>query len=272
MASPTISVIISTYNAFDWLEKTLIGYEVQTCKDFEIVIADDGSNTETQKKIKDYIKASPIQISHVWHEDNGFQKTKILNKALLDCKGDYILMSDGDCIPRQDFVEVHVNKRKPGHFLSGGYFKLPMETSLAITRMVILEQKCFDIKWLMDHGFNSSCIKNLKITASGMKAELLNRITPTTPSWNGHNSSGWKKDLLEINGFDERMQYGGEDRELGERLVNAGIKPIQIRFSAICVHLDHSRGYVNEEAMEVNRQIRAETKRSKKTWTEFGIK
>ena len=271
MAFPMISVIISTYNAFEWLEKTLNGYEVQTFKDFEIVIADDGSNKEIQSRIENYIKSTALQISHVWHEDNGFQKTRILNKALLHCKGDYIIMSDGDCIPRKDFIEVHKEYRKPGHFLSGGYFKLPMETSLFISRDDIFKQKCFDIDWLKQHGLQSSGFKNQKLTTTGFKAKLLNSITPTTPSWNGHNSSGWKTDILEINGFDERMQYGGEDRELGERLVNAGVKPIQIRYSAICVHLDHSRGYLNSEALEINKEIRKETKRTKKTWTNFGI-
>ncbi|CAN5212986.1 hypothetical protein BH23BAC2_BH23BAC2_06370 [soil metagenome] len=266
-----ISVVISTYNAYDWLEKTLTGYEVQSFKDFEIVIADDGSNIETQKKIEDYVRSSPLMISHVWHEDNGFQKTRILNKALLVCKGEYIVMSDGDCIPRADFIEVHNNKKRPGHFLSGGYYKLPMDISQSITKYDIIDQKCFDIGWLKARGLNPSFLKTQKLASRGFKAELLNTITPTTPSWNGHNSSGWKKDILEINGFDDRMQYGGEDRELGERLVNAGIRPVQIRYLAICVHLDHSRGYVNREAQEVNKMIRRETKKLKKTTTEFGI-
>ncbi len=272
MAPPMISVIISTYNAFEWLEKTLTGYEIQSFKYFEIVIADDGSNQDTRNKIENYIKSSALQISHVWHEDNGFQKTKILNLALRNCKGEYIIMSDGDCIPRQDFVEVHYNKKRPGSFLSGGYFKLPLKTSLAIFKDDIIEQRCFDIEWLKNHGLQSSGFKSNKLSSTGFKANLLNKITPTTPSWNGHNSSGWKKDILNINGFDERMQYGGEDRELGERLVNAGIKPIQIRYSAICVHLDHARGYVNSEAMEINKEIRRETKSSKRKWTDFGIK
>lgn len=266
-----ISIIISTYNAFDWLEKTLTGYEVQSFQDFEIVIADDGSNEETVQKITNFIQGSSLMITHVWHEDNGFQKTKILNKAVLACKGEYILMSDGDCIPRQDFVEVHNKRKKVGHFLSGGYFKLPMETSMSISKKDIIEQNCFDIDWLKQHGLQPSGIKASKITSRGFKAKFLNTITPTTPSWNGHNSSGWKKDILATNGFDERMQYGGEDRELGERLINAGIKPVQVRYSAICVHLDHSRGYVNREALEVNKKIRQETKRSKKTRTDFGL-
>ena len=34
---------------------------------------------------------------------------------------------------------------------------------------------------------------------------MLNRLTPTNASWNGHNSSDWKTDLLNVNGFDERI-------------------------------------------------------------------
>lgn len=272
MPSNLISVIISTYNAFHWLEKTLTGYEAQNHKNFEIIIADDGSNEDTVQKIQNFINTSSLNITHVWHEDDGFQKTRILNKALLKCSGDYIVMSDGDCIPRRDFLEIHNLYKKPGHFLSGGYFKLPLATSLAITKKDILEQNCFNIAWLRAHGLPASGIKTGKLTSRGFKARLLNTLTPTTPSWNGHNSSGWKKDILDINGFDERMKYGGEDRELGERLINAGVKPKQIRYSAICVHLDHARGYVNREALEVNKKIRKETRTLKRTKTEFGIR
>jgi hypothetical protein len=67
------------------------------------------------------------------------------------------------------------------------------------------------------------------------------------------------------------MQYGGQDRELGERLMNFGIKGKQIRYSAICVHLDHKRGYKTKESIQFNIGIRKETKSLKKTWTEFGI-
>jgi hypothetical protein len=104
-----------------------------------------------------------------------------------------------------------------------------------------------------------------------LRSSLLNCITPTTASWNGHNASGWKKDFLTVNGFDERMQYGGEDREFGERLINLGIQTKQIRYSTVCVHLDHARGYVKPEMIEKNLQIRRETKELKSAWTDFGI-
>lgn len=267
---PSISIIISTYNAPKWLAKTLWGYHQQNFKDFEMVIADDGSKQETVDLIHSISKEVDYPIIHVWHEDNGFQKSQILNKAILACTTDYILMSDGDCIPMPNFVETHISRRKKGHFLSGGYHKLPMNLSTHITKKDITNETCFDKQWLKKNEMKKS-FKNNKINASKVKSTLLNFVTPTTPSWNGHNSSGWKKDILSVNGFDERMQYGGQDRELGERLVNYGIKPIQIRYSTVCLHLDHPRGYATQESINKNLKIRKETKKLKKTHTPFGI-
>lgn len=265
------SVIISTYNSPQWLEKVLWGYECQTHKDFEVVIADDGSQQPTRDLIEAFQKRGHLSIQHVWQEDDGFQKSKILNKAIVAAKGDYLIFSDGDCIPRNDFVQVHANKRKAGHFLSGGYFMLPMETSKAISFNDITSQCCFDKEWLYDNGL-APTYKTLKLTAEGWKEQFLNFITPTKATWNGHNASGWKEDILAVNGHDERMQYGGQDREIGERLINYGIRPIQIRYSAVCIHLDHKRGYKTPETLQKNRAIRNATKKENKTYTAYGIK
>ncbi len=267
---PEISIIISTYNATEWLQKVLFGYNNQTYTNFEVVVADDGSTEETAQLIKDLQKKVNYNISHIWHPDNGFQKTIILNKAIIACKAEYIIMSDGDCIPRNDFVQTHFTRRRKNCFLSGGYFKLPLDISQEITLKNIQNQDCFNIEWLLERGLKKS-FKNTKITAKKNKSNLLNKITPTNASWNGHNSSAWKKDILHVNGFDERMQYGGEDRELGERLMNYGIKPIQIRYSAICVHLDHKRGYVKPEMIAKNKAIRKSTKERKVIKTSYGI-
>ena len=267
---PELSVIISTYNAEAWLENVLWGYSCQTFKDFEIVIADDGSGPKTKALIDEFVKATSLKITHVWQEDDGFQKSRILNKAIVACKAEYIVMSDGDCIPRADFLEVHQNNKEKGYFLSGGYFMLPMDISKKITKNDIISGNCFNLKWLKSNGLKSS-FKNNKLTAKGIVTTLLNSLTPTNPSWNGHNASGWKQDIIAINGFDERMQYGGQDRELGERLTNLGIKSKQIRYSAICVHLDHKRGYKTPESIAKNQAIRKHTRDSKTPWTDFGI-
>lgn len=269
-ADPKISIIVSTYNSEAWLEKVLWGFECQTFKDFEVVIADDGSGPKTKALLEAMEKNVTYPIIHIWQEDDGFQKSRILNKAVLACNSSYIIMTDGDCIPREDFVEVHYINKEPGYFISGGYYMLPMNISQAITRRDIEEQKCFNINWLKEMGIPKT-FKNNKLTARGFISTLFNTFTPTNASWNGHNSSGWKKDILNVNGFDERMQYGGQDRELGERLFNFGIKSKQLRYSAVCVHLDHKRGYRTPESIEKNKGIRRETKINKQVWTHYGI-
>ena len=68
------------------------------------------------------------------------------------------------------------------------------------------------------------------------------------------------------------MQYGGEDRELGERMLNLGIRSKQLRYSAVCIHLDHARGYVKQEMIEKNNIIRKKVKQTKSVYTLHGIK
>nr|WP_293168317.1 glycosyltransferase family 2 protein [Allomuricauda sp.] len=268
--SPKISVIVSTYNAEEWLKKVLWGFNCQIFKDFEVVVADDGSGPKTKELLEKMSKKVFYNIIHVWQEDDGFQKSRILNKAVEACNADYIIMTDGDCIPREDFVEVHYINKEPGYFISGGYYMLPMNISKMITLEDIEKQHCFNIHWLKEKGIPKT-FKNNKLTANGIVSKLLNTFTPTNASWNGHNSSGWKKDILNVNGFDERMQYGGQDRELGERLFNFGIKSKQLRYSAVCVHLDHKRGYKTPESIAKNQAIRKETKSNKMVWTYYGI-
>ena len=264
------SIVISTYNSVEWLEKVLYGYNNQTYRQFELIIADDGSTDQTRQLLKRMEVEVFYPIIHVWHEDNGFQKSQILNKAVQECSTEYIIMSDGDCIPRKDFVEQHIKYREEGYFLSGGYFMLPMDISQKISREDIYSEKCFEISWLKEQGLSSS-FKNNKLHSGPLKASLLNAFTTTNASWNGHNASGWKKDILAINGFDERMQYGGQDRELGERLVNLGLKSKQIRYKAVVLHLDHPRGYKNMQSIEKNLAIRRQTRNQKKKWTPYGI-
>ena len=270
-ATLRVSVVLSTYQSPEWLERTVHGYAYQTHEDFELVIADDGSSDETRDLIDRLRGRTGLAIEHVWHEDHGFRKSMILNKALCAAGSDYLVFSDGDCIPRADYLSVHVRNARPGHFLSGGYFKLRMAVSEAVTLEAIAEGLLFDPKWLRASGQPWS--RGLaRLRARRPWSALLDAITPTRASWNGHNASGWKRDIIAVNGFDERMEYGGQDRELGERLINSGIRAKQIRHRAICVHLDHARSYDVAASRSRNLKIRDETRRSAATWTEHGVR
>ena len=96
-------------------------------------------------------------------------------------------------------------------------------------------------------------------------------ITPAKRSFNGNNSSCFKTDALAVGGFDERIRYGGGDREFGHRLENAGVKPLVVRYSALCLHLDHARGYKDPEIRKANLAIIDETRSGARTRTDHGI-
>ena len=266
-----ISVIITTYNAPEPLDKVLLGYSLQSDKKFEILIADDGSSCETAQLIRDWQQATSIPIYHVWHEDNGFRKCEILNRAIEAANGDYLIFTDGDCIPRNDFVAVHRHEAEPEKFLSGTYNTIPETFGKLLDDRVIESGEAFELAWLRRNGMPRSR-KSLRLMRKPKILAALNALTTTRPTWNGCNASGWKSDIVAVNGFDTRMRYGGLDRELGLRLVNHGIQGKQIRFKAICLHVDHPRGYANETDIQRNLEIRAATIRNHSTFATHGIR
>lgn len=265
-----VSVIISTYNASEWLEKVLWGYTCQLHKDFEIIVADDGSGEPTREIIRFFQENSSLEIYHVWHEDKGYRRQMILNQAILASHTEYLIFTDGDCIPRNDFVITHVMQAEKGFFLSGGYCKLPMDISRVIQKENILNCESFKLKWLRAYGPVGPS-QTRKLFAKGKLADFFDFVTPAKPTFNNCNSSAWKEDILAVNGYDERMQYGGADREIGERLVNYGVMGKQIRHRAIVLHLDHSRSYRTEDSIEKNLAIRKQTRRQRASWTPYGI-
>ncbi|HKM31350.1 MAG: glycosyltransferase [Bacteroidales bacterium] len=265
-----VSVILSTYNQPGSLQLVLWGYETQTYKNFELLVANDGSGSETSDVVEQMQKKVSYPLIHVFHEDKGFRKCTILNKALARSRGRYLVFSDGDIIPRSDFLEMHIRMREEGRFLSGGTVRLPEGFLGKINKQEIEEGVCFNRKWLEGNGLKKS-YKNGKLSVCGWQARLMNSITPAKATWNGGNASGWRKDLVATGGFDERLQYGGEDRELGERLERMGIRGKQVRYTAITLHLDHPRNYVSVAGLQYNRRIRKENKRNKITRTAYGL-
>ena len=265
-----LSVIITTYNKEEYLRKVLIGFTTQINKNFEVVIADDGSGNKTKDLINWFRENSNLSIKHVWHEDSGFRKCEILNKAIIESTYDYLLFTDDDCVPRADFVDVHLKNAQKGRFLSGGYLKLNKEVTDSVLDENITSQEIFRKKWLLQRGQEKS-YKLGKVSRNKIYTLFMNLITFTKPTWNGHNVSGFKSDIISVNGYNEDMFYGGLDRELGERLVNKGVKGKQVRYKAICVHLDHPRPYRNRELLLKNRARRKQVREEKIVWADNGI-
>lgn len=264
-----VAVILSTYNQPSALEKVLWGYAVQSYTDFEVVVADDGSGVATAAVLERMQGEAPVEIRHVWHADEGFRKCEILNRAILATTCEYLIFSDGDCVPRADFVAVHVSEAAPDRFLSGGYLKLPARVSDRITEDAIVSGAAFRLDWLMAQGWRPG--RRALRLLSARPGRVLDRLTPTRASWNGHNASTWRDALIRVNGYDMDMGYGGEDRALGERLLNLGFSGVQIRHRAPCLHLHHERPYADPEVVRMNRGIRASIRRERRVRANRGI-
>ena len=266
------SVILSTYDRPRDLGLVLEGYARQDDPDFELVVADDGSGAPTATTVA----AAALRggawrdLRHVWQPDAGFRKTEILDRAVLAASGDYLIFSDGDCIPRPDFVSTHRRLAEPGRFLSGGYVRLPAALSAALEPEDVRAGWIWKAGELAKRGLGGWRAR-LRTLDPGIMPELLDRITPTRATWNGMSASTWKEAVLAVNGFDLDLEYGGLDREFGQRLENLGLRGRQVRHRAVLLHLHHDRPYQDPAVQARQRSLRREVARSGRTRAERGI-
>ncbi len=114
-----IAVIVTTYNRPDALAAVFAGYQAQRDAEFELLVADDGSTAETRRVVDEFKARASFPVTHVWQEDQGFRAAAIRNRALAATRADYIIFSDGDCVPAPRFVAQHRRLAERGWFVAG---------------------------------------------------------------------------------------------------------------------------------------------------------
>ncbi|HEY6906521.1 MAG TPA: glycosyltransferase, partial [Ignavibacteriaceae bacterium] len=142
-----LSVIVSVYNRFDYLQLVLAGLERQTLWDFEVIIADDGSDNKFVDQLKNLTSQLPFPLIHIRQDDKGFRKNKILNKAIVAANSDYLVFIDGDCVPHSEFLNEHSKYRKNNVCLTGRRVnlseKITGRLSPGLVKKGFLEDKTF---------------------------------------------------------------------------------------------------------------------------------
>lgn len=266
-------VIVTTYNNPVALELTLHALCQQSTKVGKLCIADDGSASPTRDVIESFVQNHPeIEVRHLWQEDNGFLKNILLNKAVASSNAEYLIFIDGDCVAGPDFIARHISLASPKRFCSGSVIRLTQENTDGMNADLIESGKPFSLDWLKDHGQIDRIGTYLKTNPYGFAiGGLLESISPVKKVWNGGNSSGWRSDILAVNGFDESLRYGAEDVELGQRMKNNGVKGRHIRYTAPLLHLEHPRGYADMEQLKKNKAYVQYIKKTKCVWTNNGI-
>jgi len=264
------SIIAAFYNRIDYLKLVLAGFDRQTENDFELIIADDGSKEMVVAEIKNLQTAYSFPVKHIWQEDKGFRKNKILNKAISESESDYIIFIDADCIPHRAFVKGHLSYSNKNASLTGRRVNLSQKITNQLSeknvRAGYLEKSV--IKLITDglFGESSDVEKGLYLR----NKFLLNFFNKKSRGLLGCNFSVFKEDLFKVNGFDERYEAPsiGEDSDIQFRLELAGVKIKSINHAAVQYHLYHKI----QERDPKNLQLFEEIKKSKISFTPFGLK
>ena len=258
-----ISVLLATYNWPKALKLCLESLATQTDLDFEIIIADDGSSNTTKDLIESIKPSFPVQIKHLWQEDLGFRKTRILNQAIAQASGNYLVFLDGDCICQPTFIANHRLLAKPGYLVTGSRVLLDH----TLTKQ-LLEWSCWSFKhfashllWYRLHGaINKYWPLKIQLGDGAWRNYqkfMWRRIK-------GCNMACWKSDALKINGFDETMTgWGHEDADFVFRLTNIGLIRKSGSWSTEVLHLFHKindQSQAAENARRVREKIMAKVK------------
>ena len=251
LGSIKLSLIISTYNWPAALNICLQSILIQNRLPDEVIIADDGSRSETADLVSSFQTSFPVPLVHVWHPDEGFQLAAIRNKAILAAKHQYIIQIDGDLILHPQFINDHLKLAQRGSFISGSRVLLASDFSQKILRSGKIPALS-ELLWKGQNRFNALHVPSLM----RLFAPVYKRNQPYYVK--GCNMSFWRDDLVTINGYNEAITgWGREDNELAVRLINSGKSRLFIKFGAICFHLFHP--VVSREMEELNDQILSET-------------
>lgn len=232
------AVIVTTYNRPDALAVVLEGYCGQSDQDFVLVIADDGSKEETAEVVREFARRAPFPLTHIWQEDRGFRAAAIRNRAVASTDADYIVFTDGDCVPSRHFVRVHKQLAEPGYFLGANRVLLNAELTNRVVRDRLPIHEWTGIDWVLSWSRREV---NRLLPLITLPDGPFRKWTPGR--WEGIktcNFSVWRTDLIHVNGLDESYEgWGLEDSDLVVRLLHAGVKHKNGRFAATVFHLWH---------------------------------
>jgi len=258
-----VSIIISVYNKTRELELIFYALSIQSFRDFEVIIAEDGRNAGMKDLIENRLGGFEFPVKHLTQDDIRFRKNKILNEAVRNSSTEYLIFFDGDCIPHSDFVKSHIENKSDNTVLCGRRVNLTKKISGALTKEYILNRDYEKIR-ITDAIFSSlnrdKKDLNFNIEEGIMikNASLRKALTNDDEHILGCNFSIPKNLLIKINGFDENYEGPGlgedSDIEFRLRLINAKFK--SVRNLAIQYHMYHPKTMEEELNMKYFKEVK----------------
>jgi glycosyltransferase involved in cell wall biosynthesis len=246
-SASTISVIITTYNRPDALSAVVQACFAQDDRDFEIIIADDGSTHNTRDCVAALRARAPVPLKHVWQEDLGFRAARVRNLGTAAASGDYIIFLDGDCVPQSNFIRKHRQLAQRGYLVQGSRILLSEQgTARVLGQHIDLQRLAAGEKlaWRRSGALNKVLPLLLPLPDLGRTSRRF-----TWRRIKSCNLAVWRSDLDRVNGFDESfLGWGHEDSDLVVRLFNAGVMRKDGAYATEVFHLWHKENRRDQES------------------------
>ena len=239
------SIIISVYKDVEALALIIDSLEEQSRPIDEIIISEDGNSEE----MKAYVSTlNNKKIKHLSQQDEGWQKNKALNRAILASSYEYLIFIDGDCVPYPNFIEGHISLSEKNSVLCGRRTEPGESFSKALREKEITVRE-FKKAYLKNYfKLKKDNIRHydegLSLTPNAISFKILKFLRRRKENHIvGCNFSCFKSDLEKINGFDEDfvLPTTGEDTDIERRLRHFDIKMKSCRYSANIIHLYHKK-------------------------------
>lgn len=258
----SISLLVTTYNWKEALQRVLESVARQTRLPDEVVVADDGSRPDTADLLAAMARRYPVPLRHAWQEDRGFRVGRARNLAIAASGSEYLLLLDGDMVLERHFVADHARAARRGSFIQGSR---------------VLTGPCFRDRMLADAGhLPTPLARGVSRRRNALRSLVLSDLWLATKRNTAPrtiktcNQGWWRDDLVRLNGFDERLEgWGREDVELAWRAHNAGLACRQLRFAGLAYHLHHQERHL--DGASPNDRYVAETREQRLTRCAHGL-
>ena len=245
---PSLSLVVAVYNKPEILRLVAAALSRQSFRDFEVIIADDGSGPAIADAVAWSRARYGLEMNHLWHEDAGWRKNTMLNNAIRAARGEYMAFIDGDCLPSRHFLLDHWNERSPRRVLLGRRVECSSRWTEALT-LDRVESGAFErLGWNeIADGLAGRSLRvedGIRMRYRWVRTVLLRRVRGML----GSNFSAWRSDLLAVNGFDELYDGPGcgEDSDIQFRLSLAGVHGKSLRNLAVQYHCWHPATKVSD--------------------------
>jgi glycosyltransferase involved in cell wall biosynthesis len=195
----TITVIVPTYNRCEALRLCLGRLEAQHCKDFSVLVVDDGCTDSTHLVLREFQDRRSLRLRVVKKANEG--RARARNLGIANADTDLSVLIGDDILVDPDFVETHrrLHLEKPQPEVVGIGLTLWDEVHQRITPFM---------RWAEQYQFDYGPL-----------------LAGAAPTWRHFYTSNlsFKTEQLQAHKFSEQYtRYGFSDIELGYRLQKAG--------------------------------------------------